>query len=437
MTTDPRTLLIQGATVVSLDPLIGVVHGGDIVVRDGIIVAVGTAIDVPGAEVLDARGTIAIPGFVDSHVHAWEGQLRGLAPMADFGSYLGLTAFGHGPRYRPSDMYAGTFATALAALDVGITTMVDNAHNALTPAHSEAAIEGAVDAGIRVVHAVGAPFGADLDHVPAIAAQLRDRLSGPLVDVRLFDINPTPELWAFAKGAGMWVSSEIGPHTPGLEARFEHLQRAGLLTEQHALNHCYDLTERTWELIADSGACVNLCPRSDATFGLGSTIPPVRQALRYAAAIGLSNDNEVSYAVNMFAEMQTLILRDRAEQFRLAARGDSARPDALTPAQVLEFATLGGARNAGLSDRVGSLTPGKQADVVLVRADGVPTISAADPITLIVSLAHPGMVDTVLVSGRTRKRNGRLVGIDAEAARATISSSRDYLFDSATAGVRA
>ena len=117
MNTDPHSLLIHGATVVSLDPLIGVVHGGDILVRDGIITAVGTDLVAPGAEVLDARGTIAIPGFVDSHVHAWEGQLRGLAPTADFAAYLGLTAFGHGPNYRPSDMYAGTFAVYRRVLE--------------------------------------------------------------------------------------------------------------------------------------------------------------------------------------------------------------------------------------------------------------------------------------------------------------------------------
>ena len=437
MNTGPHSLLIHGATVVSLDPLIGVVPGGDILVRDGIIAAVGTDLLAPGVEVLDARGTIAIPGFVDSHVHAWEGQLRGLAPTADFAAYLGLTAFGHGPHYRPSDMYAGTFATALAALDAGITTIVDNSHNALTPAHSQAAIEAVRDAGIRAVHAVGAPFGLDLDHVPTLAADLRDRTSDPLVDVRLFDINPTPELWAFAKAAELWVSSEIGPHTPGLEERFEDLHRAGLLTPQHAFNHCYDLSERTWELIGGSGAAINLCPRSDAAFGLGSTIPPVRQALSYAAAIGLSNDNEVSYAVNMFAEMQTLILRDRAEQFRLAAGGEHARPEVLGPEQVLEFATLGGARNAGLADRVGSLTPGKQADLVLVRADGAATMSAADPVTTVVTMAHPGLVDTVLVAGRIRKRSGRLVGIDADAATAMVTTSRDHLFGTPAALVNA
>ena len=201
----------------------------------------------------------------------------------------------------------------------------------------------------------------------------------------------------------------------------------GLLTPEHALNHCYDLSERTWELIGDSGAAVNLCPRSDAAFGLGTTSPPVGAALRHAAAIGLSNDNEVSYGVNMFAEMQTLVLRDRAEQFRLAAGGATARASVLQPSQVLEFATVGGAANAGLVDRVGTLTPGKQADIVLVRADGPAALSGADPVTTVTTMAHPGMVDTVLVAGQVRKRDGRLVGIDLEQAAKLVTESRTSL----------
>jgi 5-methylthioadenosine/S-adenosylhomocysteine deaminase len=428
------SLLLRGATIVSVDPAIGVIEGGDILVHEDVIVAIGQDLSdrsIPGAEVIDAGGTIAIPGFVDSHLHAWEGQLRGLAPTADFGTYLGLTAFGHGPHYRPEDNYAGTYATALAALDAGITTVIDNSHNALTAAHSAAAIEALRDAGIRGVHAVGAPFGADLDHVPATALAMRDRFAGPLLDVRLFDINPTPELWAFAKAAGLWVSSEIGPHTPGLSERFEALDEAGLLTPEHAMNHCYDLPTRVWELIGGSGAAVNLCPRSDSTFGLGSTTPPVGRALQFAASVGLSNDNEVSYGVNMFAEMQMLLLRDRAEQFRLTAAGLPARTDALQPARVLEFATLGGAHNAGLSDRIGSLTPGKQADIVLVRADSVATLSDADPVTTVTTMAHPGLVDTVIVAGQVRKRSGRLVGVDEQATADLLAVSRSYVLNAA------
>ncbi|GAB2480877.1 amidohydrolase family protein [Jatrophihabitans fulvus] len=426
------TLLVRHGDVVTLDPSLGTVADGDVLVRDGVVVAVGHDLPArPGlrelvdtAETVDARGTVVVPGFVDAHVHAWEGVLRGLAPTADFGAYLGLTAFGFGPHFTPRDVYAGTVATALSALDAGITTMVDNAHCDLTPDHARAGIDALRDTGIRGVHAVGSPFGATLEHVPATAAALRDRGAGPLVGVRLFDIDPTPELWAFARDAGLWVSSETGPHTPDLEERFEALARAGLLTAQHALNHCYDLPDRVWQLIADSGATVNLCPRSDARYGLGSAIAPVGSALRHAAAVGLSNDNETSYRLSMFAEMQALLLRDRAEQFRRAAAGLDARPDALDPEQVLRFATVGGAANAGLADTVGSLSPGRQADLLLVRTDRAAQAAGADPVAAVVE-AHPGQVESVFVAGRARKWAGRLVGVDDAAVRELLSASRD------------
>ncbi len=430
MTPDSSHLLISGATIVSVDPKVGTLDRGDILVHGDTIAAIGPDLTdrcAPDVAVIDGRGSIAVPGFVDAHVHAWEGQLRGIGSMIDFGEYLGLTAFGHGPRYRPEDNYAGTLATALRALDAGITTLVDNAHNAQTPAHSVASVEALLDAGIRGVHAVGSPFGPPLEHVPSTALALRDRCAGPLLNVRLFEVDPTPELWRFARDAGFWVSTELGPHTPGLDDRLEALHTEGLFTPEHALNHCYDLSERAWKLIGGSGAAVNLCPRSDAVFGLGSTVAPLEAALRHAAAVGLSNDNELSYGLSMFAEMQALTVRHRGERFRRAAAGDGIEPDPLTPLRLLEFATIGGAGNAGLSHAIGSLAPGKQADVVLVRRPDATGTAPTDPVTEVTAFAQAGDVDTVLVAGRVLKRDGRLVGIDLDGAREVIDRSRDYL----------
>lgn len=427
--TTPPALLIRHATIRSLDPVVGDLDRGDVLIEGSTITAVGVdlALRAPDATVIDASGMIACPGFVDAHVHAWEGQLRGIAPVVDFADYLGITAFGHGPHYTPDDNYAGTLATALVALDAGTTTLVDNSHNARSLDHAMAAVQALTDAGIRGVHAVGAPVGSPSDQIPAIALDLRKRLASDLVSVRLFDVDPSVELWQFAKDEGFWVSSETGPHTPDLSEVFEALHARGLLTAEHALNHCYDLPDRLWDLIAASGAAVNLCPRSDAAFGLGTTVVPVEQALRRAIPIGLSGDNEISYGLSMFADMSALHLRHRAEVFRRAAAGDPAPGAHLTPQQLLRFATLGGAANAGLLRTVGSLTPGKQADIVLVRAGDVATFPATDPTGTLTSVATAGNVDTVLVAGRIRKRHGQLVGIDLDAARSLVLASRDRL----------
>jgi hypothetical protein len=154
---------------------VGDCTAGDTLIRDGKIAQVGEDLARQAGEavVIDAAGTIAVPGFVDTHVHAWEGQLRRAVPMLDFGAYLSFTAFGYGPHYRPHDNYVGTLATALVALDAGITTIVDNSHNSRTPEHSSAAVEALIDSGIRGVHASGAPVGADLPTWPADVTRLR------------------------------------------------------------------------------------------------------------------------------------------------------------------------------------------------------------------------------------------------------------------------
>lgn len=418
MEAPPRgDLLIKKAAVITVDPDRGDFAVGDILIDGDVIAAVGPDI-VPAGEpptVIDARGMIAIPGFVDSHVHAWEGQLRGQGPALDFRALMQLTALERGPRYRPQDNYCGTLLTALKALDSGITTIVDNSHNARTPAHAQAAVDALVDAGIRGVHAIGSPFGSELEHVPATALALRDNVANALLTIRLFAVHPTEQVWQFAKDEGFWVSTEFGPHTAGLADLFADLGAKGLLTPEHALNHCYDLPDRVWQLIGDSGAVVNLAPRSTSTFGLGSAVPPVDRALAHAAAVGLSNDNELSYGLNMFAEMQALSLRYRSERFgRRRDGGDDLPPDPLTPARLLQMATMGGAANAALSAQTGSLTPGKQADIVLIRSDDITSLSSADPTATIATIAQPGSVDTVLVGGRVRKRHGRLLDLDLD-----------------------
>lgn len=427
-------LLIKNAAIVTVDAQLGDFARGDILVDDAVITAIGRDLapqTTSTATVIDGRGMIAFPGFVDSHIHAWEGQLRGQGPALDFGALMHLTAGQLGPRYRPQDNYTGTLLTALKALDSGITTLVDNSHNARTPEHAQAAVEALVDAGIRGVHAIGSPFGTALGHILSTATALRNKYAGGLIGIRLFAVHPTEQVWQFAKDEEFWVSTELGSHTPDLEDLFEQLGRHDLLTPQHAYNHCYDLSDRVWQLIGDSGAAVNLAPRSSGAFGLGSTVPPVDKALSYAAAVGLSNDNELSYGLNMFAEMQALSLRYRSERFRQRhAGGDDLGPDPLTPARLLQMATAGGAANAGLAGQIGSLTPGKQADIVLVRAGDMCTMSSADPAATLATIAHPGSVDTVLVAGRIRKQDGRLLDVDLDNLRRRQRESYEHVASS-------
>lgn len=425
----PPSVLLRGGYVVTMDSRVGNFHG-DILFRGDQIAAVGadlgSAASDDGCVVVDATQTIAMPGFVDSHLHAWERQLRGLAPLIDFPTYRQLILKEFSAHYRPHDVYVGTLVTATQALDGGVTTVIDNSHLARTLDHTRAAIEAVQDAGIRAVHAAGAPsFGGTEMRFPDDLLRLRDEYfsaSDQLMSLRLYDHQINEDLWRFARGHDLWICHEAGL---GMVANLDDVEQAGLLTHKHTFNHCIGTSSRDWDLISGSGAQVNLAPRSDIAFGLGPAHPPVDAALEHGVRPGLSMDNEVSYGLDMFIEMQTLVASQRSRAFEEALNGRPHRD--LNIDQVLEFATLGGAANAGLEHRVGSLTPGKDADVILVNTNEVATAGVGTIAATLVGFANRSHVDTVFVSGRLRKWRGDLVAVNPHVVQAMSDASRAWL----------
>ncbi|MGW6459164.1 amidohydrolase family protein [Streptomyces sp. NPDC055078] len=426
-------VLLRGGCVLSQDPEVGDFAPGDVLIRDGRIAEVSASVREPAdALVIDATDFIVLPGFVDAHVHAWEGQLRGTAPVLDFPAYMNYTRGGYMPHYSAHDVYVGTLATALVALDAGITTMIDNAYNNPSPGHADAAVEAVWDSGIRAVHASGSPTDGRGDlNWPRDVLRLRDTYfssEDQRITLRLYATAPDVDLWRFAREHELWISTEMGSHVAEVDDVLRRMRDDGLLTHRHAFNHCYNLSAGSWSLIADAGVAVNLCPRSDAAFGLGTGFAEVDAALSAGVRPGLSGDNELSYGLSMFTEMQILLSGHRGRTFERAGAG--APPDSLrhlAPEEALEFATMGGARNAGLDSRVGSLTPGKEADVILVRTTDLNTAPASNAVATITSFAHAGNVDTVFVGGELRKFRGQLVGHDTAGVRAAAEASRDRL----------
>jgi len=157
-----QATLVRGATILSMDENIGNIERGDILINGSTITAVDQNLDVPGAHIINATNMIAMPGMVDSHRHAWEGQLRRINPNATcLDDYSNATHFSFAKYYRPADIYVGNLLTALGAIDAGITTMIDNSHNSRTAAHADAAVEALLDTGIRAIHASGAPVAGE------------------------------------------------------------------------------------------------------------------------------------------------------------------------------------------------------------------------------------------------------------------------------------
>ncbi|MGP3534871.1 amidohydrolase family protein [Microbacterium sp. RD1] len=423
-----RMILVEGATILTMagdEPFTG-----DVLIRGVRIVAVGDRLAERAGDAIrvDASRCILLPGLVDSHVHAWEGQLRGIAPDADFGSYMALTHDGLARHYRPEDIAIGERLTVLQALNSGTTTIVDNSHNSRSRAHSEAAIEALLSSGIRAVYAAGsAQAGAHEGHLPGDLLRLRSEYfeSGQdRVTLRMFDIQPSVDTWRFARENGFGVCAEMGSWIPNLD----ELVASGLMGPDHSYNHCADISAATWDAIAESGAAVNLVPRSDSHFGLGA-FAPVLEAQRRGIRIGISSDNEISYQHDLFTEMRTLLTVQRGLSFAAEFAGDATALPRYRAIDVLHAATVGGAANAGLMDEIGTVEVGKRADLILISLDDVGTRLWGSAVGTVVNFASAATVDAVFLDGDVRKWDGGLIGVDVDALISAGEESRAYLLE--------
>ncbi|MEV6732908.1 amidohydrolase family protein [Streptomyces sp. NPDC051364] len=441
-----RRILFTGATIVTMDPGLGVIDRGDLLVEGDTITAVGGDLGGGDAVVVDATGTILTPGFVDTHRHAWQAQLRRIMPdVDDLAGYVMTTLAGHATVYRPEDMYIGTRLAALTAIDSGITTMLDFSHNSRTREHSDAAIQALLDTGIRGVHASMGPHFGDWDRQwPGDLTRIKDRYfssDDQLLTLRLAALatdeiaGPAlsygPELADVAKELGIGVSVDAVFGAASSEAVLRWAED-GILGPDVTLIHSTGLTSEAWKAMGETGSTVSLAPTSDAQIGLETAIPAVDEALSAGIRPGLSIDVEVALASDMFTQMRTLHALQRMRAVN-AAYGTDRQPSRITTHDVLDFATLQGARTNGLAGVTGSLTPGKKADLLVIQAEDLNNMPLNDPIGTIVLGSDPRNISTVLINGEPRKWNGQVLDVDLPALRSAVHASRTYVLNTPAA----
>ncbi|MBB3228093.1 cytosine/adenosine deaminase-related metal-dependent hydrolase [Luteibacter sp. Sphag1AF] len=425
-----RQLLIKGGTVLTLDHAIGNLERGDVLIEGDRILAIAAELHVDGAQVLDASDMIVMPGFVDSHRHAWEGQLRRIDPNSPtLMDYLNSTHFSFATHYRPEDMYVGNLLTALGALDAGITTLVDNSHNARSPAHSDASVDALEDAGIRAVYAPGRPLAGEwAEHWPHDLARLKqERFANDQQLVTMAMMSQwDKDTWAAARASGLRIITEfLGQDMGNL---LPDLAEGGYLGRDNIFNHCTGLTDGQWQILRNHGVQVNVCPRSDAQYGLEEGLTVYQRAVDHGIDPAISIDVEASYGGDMFAEMRAVYFMQRGHAQHRRHSGDQNAPAPVLVRDILAAATINGARVAGLEDRIGTLTPGKQADLILIRTSDINLYPSNHAVGTVVHAAERSNVDTVIVGGRIRKRDGKLLGVDMPALRAATEASRAHLF---------
>jgi cytosine/adenosine deaminase-related metal-dependent hydrolase len=408
-----QRLLLRAGLVIDTEPTPTVYRDTDVLIEDGKIAAVGRDLGVTDAEVIDASDRIVLPGFVDTHRHLWEVALRGTAVDVDLMGYLQRILGEYGARYRAEDVAAGNFVGALECLDAGITTVQDYSHVHQGIEYADAALDALEASGIRAVYGYGpSPLqGSAVD--PAGMRHVVERASGRITPA-LAAIGPSyvpldvvRADWELADSLGVQIAVHVGSGPVAYEP-LALLRDEGLLRSDTLYVHGNTLADSELKLIAESGASVSITPAVEARMEIGD---PMAGRLRAAGiTTGLGADVVTSAPGDMFSAMQLIL-----------ALGYNT----FTAAEVLRIATLEGARALGMADRIGSLRPGKEADILLLRASDINLIGGSqDPIGTVVTAAHPGNIDTVLVGGQPVKRDGRLLtpGLPAalEAVRRTV-----------------
>ena len=404
--------VVRGAHVLSMDDKIGDLPSGDVHVRDGAIVAVAAGLNAPGAQTLDGKGMICMPGFVDTHWHHWTSFLRPVMRTDDPNrTYFPVTA-ALGLHYTPDDSYKSARLSLAEALTAGVTTTHNWAHNVRSPAHADAEVRAMRESGLRGRFAYGPALGMPNDKPMDLAdmARLkRDVGKDTMLTVgmcsRNIDGNNTArgaidaamatKEWNGAREIGLPITL----HTNG-SASIQLLDGANLLGKDVQLVHPLNLAEKDFDTLAKHGAHYSVSPLGEA--GRPGEMQ-FAELMQKGVLVSLSIDNVTAERCDCFAcmrMMQTVNKHRSGGKFKLPTK------------RLVEIATIEGARDLGFDAVTGSLTPGKRADLILIRTEAPNIAPIGDPYDALVQLAQPSNVDTVVVDGRILRRNGQFTALD-------------------------
>jgi len=440
-------ILIRNATIVSMDPHLGDLTGADLLVEGQTIAAVGRDLGAADVDEIDGRGMIVIPGFVDTHRHTWQCLLRNAAVDWTLPQYFAGVRGVMGGLYTPDDMRVANHLGALEALNAGITTLYDWSHNNNSPDHADMAVQGLRDSGIRAVFGYGNanrewfPPSALPTDLADVARVRRTTLAADdaLVTMAFAARGPqytsldlTEQEFRAVRELGLRITMHVGDGLWGMNRPVGRLHERGLLAADTTYVHCNTLADDELKLIADTGGTASLAPEVELNMGHGEMV--TMALLRHGCRPSISIDVCCSVGGDMFGQMRVLLAATRgAVNARALALKQIVDPMPISARDILEFATLQGARACGLERRTGSLTPGKQADIVMLDATALNMFPVNTPVGAVVCDAHVGNVDTVLVAGRVVKRGGKLLGVDLGGLRGRVEGAADALF--ARAGV--
>jgi cytosine/adenosine deaminase-related metal-dependent hydrolase len=423
-----RKLLIRSATVITMDPRQGDLRPGDVLIEGDRIVAVGERIHAPDAEIVDGSAFILIPGLINAHMHTWQTGLRAISANWTLLEYFRWVHAGLATRFQPEDIRIGTLAGGLNQINCGTTTLVDWCHNNPTPEHTDAGIEGLRESGIRGAFFHGSPKPdprpgeKHYSEVPHPRAEVERLMRGPFasrdqlltlglailgphystLDVSIHDFRMAREL-------GLVASMHQGGGAAKTPGGWDALERDGLVGDYVNIVHGNDLADDRLKRFVDLGVTFSVAPENEMAQGHGHPITGRLRKLGSAPSLGVDLESVISGDMFTVARMALEHQRALDNAECRAATGGIPATSTIPAREALGWITIEGARMLGMQDRLGSLAPGKQADLVFIRADALNLWPVHDPVATVVMQANLANVDSVMIAGQWRKRDGKLL----------------------------
>lgn len=437
-----KRILIKNAIVLTMDEAIGAFRDADVLVEGDKIAAVGPNLAAAAAEIVDASGRIVIPGIVNGHMHTWQTGLRSLCSNMTLLEYFRWVHRGLATAFRPQDIHIATLAGALGQINAGVTTLGDWCHNNPTPAHTDAAVDALFESGIRSVFLHGSPKPdpkpgqPHFSEVPhprhEIDRLMKTRFSSPdqLVTLGLAILGPhysTMEVaradFRLARELGLVASMHQGGGPAKTPGGWETLEAEGLVGKGINVVHGNNLTDDQIRRFVAAGVSFTVAPENEMTQGHGW--PITGRVLAAGGQPSFGVDIESVVGADMFAVGRMALASQRALDNAAAREATGSIPDACTVStkDALRWITIETARMLGIDGKVGSLTPGKQADITILDATAWNMWPVHDPYSTVIMQTGAGNVEHVLIAGEFRKRDGRLLCGDTERVKHELEAS--------------
>src|SRR5712692_4834635 len=489
-----RRYIIRGGSVMSMDPKVGDFAKADVLVEGKRIQKIGPNLHAGDADVIDARGRIVMPGFIDTHHHQFETALRGFlangilindgsGTLSSDPTYYEYILLKFAPVYRPEDVYISELFGGLAQLDDGVTTVHDISQIHHSPAHSDAAIKALFDTGRRAAFGFFESAGANIlgtnpgNKYPTDAPRIKkqwfsssDQLVHMIMGGEVYLGDASTDLsWTIGRDLGLQVAAHIlSPF--GIRPIFDKLA-AGTGGNGHIgigpdnlFIHMTGMSDAAWQKVKDVGAQVSIAFPIEMNMRHG--MPPILRMQSLGMEPSLSTDVEVTMTADFFTQMRVCMNMQRmvVNQMILdSPNGNQNLPDPrnwelpqsavtvpgffpywptppagipapLTTRDVLRYATVNGAKALQLDGKygkVGSLTPGYEADIIILDATAINVAPVNNIPGAVVSLMDRTNVETVIVAGKVRKWKGRLLDVNLPSLRRQLENSRDRIFSAA------